>query len=53
MCGAVSVDRPGERVSDNQGQESGFNLAYVLEGAKLTIVETWGGTFGTEGLVMV
>ena len=24
-----------------------FNLAYVLEGAKLIIVETWGG--GVEG----
>ena len=26
---------------------AGFNLAYVLEGAKLIIVETWGG--GAEG----
>ena len=26
---------------------SGFNLAYVLEGAKLIIVGTWGGGGGT------
>ena len=37
---------------------TGFNLACVLEGAKLIIVEIWGaegGTFGRagEGLVMV
>ena len=29
--------------SMNKTNILGFNLAYVLEGAKLIIVETWGG----------
>ena len=29
-------------------EKPGFNLAYVLEGAKLIIVETWGGGGGGQ-----